>query len=58
MERKQRVQEKIAEFRFIRFQNAAEKMKKEQEDAENERIRLIKLTDRRNRYMDAQKAKL
>ena len=31
MERKQRIQEKIAEFRLIRFQKEAEKVQEEQD---------------------------
>ena len=40
MERKQRIQEKSAEFRLIRFQKEAEKVQKEQDEAEMERSKL------------------
>ena len=42
MERKKRIQEKIAEFRLIRFQKEQEKIKAQQEEAENERMKLLK----------------
>lgn len=53
MERKQRIQEKIAEFRLIRFQKEQEKVKKQQEEAEAERVKLIRQQERRRRYMDS-----
>ena len=52
MERKQRIQEKIAEFRLIRFQKEAEKVQKEQDEAEMERTKLQRQQDRRRRYME------
>ena len=58
MERKQRIQEKIAEFRLIRFQKEQEKVRKEEEEADAERIKLKQQQERRRRYMDNQKAKL
>ena len=58
MERKKRIQEKIAEFRLIRFQKEHEKLRKEQEDAEEEKLKLIRLQEKRRRYMESQKVKL
>lgn len=58
MERKKRIQEKIAEFRLIRFQKEQDKLRKEHEDAAAERDKLERAAERRRKYMDAQKAKL
>lgn len=58
MERKKRIQEKIAEFRLIRFQKEQEKIKAQQEEAENERMKLLKQQESRQRYMNSQRAKL
>ena len=58
MERKQRIQEKIAEFRLIRFQKEQEKVRAEEDEAEAERTKLQKQQERRKRYMENQKAKL
>ena len=58
MERKKRIQEKIAEFRLIRFQKEHEKLRKEQEDAEEEKLKLMRLQEKRRRYMESQKVKL
>jgi len=58
MERKKRIQEKIAEFRLIRFQKEHEKLRKEQEDAEEEKLKLIRQQEKRRRYMESQKVKL
>jgi len=58
MERKKRIQEKIAEFRLIRNQKEHEKLRKEQEDAEEEKLKLIRQQEKRRRYMESQKVKL
>ena len=58
MERKRRIQEKIAEFRLMRFQKEHDKIKKEQEEAEAEKLKLQRQQDRRRRYMNTQKVKL
>ena len=42
LERKQRIQEKIAEFRLIRFQKEQEKVNKQNEEAENEKNKLLR----------------
>lgn len=47
MERKKRIQEKIAEFRLIRFEKEQDKVKKNQEEAEIERQKLLRQQESR-----------
>lgn len=53
VERKNRIQERIAEFRMLKVQKEAEKMQKVADDAEAERIKLERQQERRRAYMDA-----
>ena len=58
LEKKNRVQQKIAEFRMLKYQREQEKLRKEEEEAEAQRQKLAEAQERRARYMETQRAKL
>ena len=58
LEKKNKTQQKIAEFRMLKYQREQEKLQKEEEDAEEQRRKLTEAQDRRANYMAAQKQRL
>ena len=58
LERKNRIQQKIADFRMLKYQQEQDKLNKQEEEAEKKRKDLEDAATRRNAYMESQKKKL